>query len=104
MDADILEGTTERETVIAHRYLSRNLMNGALKATEEEKLLETVNELTDYLEMDMKGLKEWGDEDDPEVLYPKFSASVQAKADMFKGDGGYRRLCCVTPFVLGIAM
>ena len=38
------------------------------------------------------------------MLYPKFSAGVQAKADMFKGDGGYRQLCCVTPFVLGIAM
>lgn len=103
-DIGKIESEDERLTTAVFRYLSRNLRKGSRKATDEELLLETVHELTYSLETDMQRLTEFSDEDDLGVLYPRFCAAVEAKAEEFKGSGGYRRLCCVPTFVLGLAM
>jgi len=78
---------------------------GTYKATEEEKLVEVMNELTYHLEQDCQ--RELDPEDDElEVLYPAFFEEVKLKSEVFKEDrsNGYRALCCVPSFVLGLAM
>lgn len=85
------------------RYLSRNKSLGSYNATDEEKLLEVVVELTDFLNEDLKREPD-EEEDDLEVLYPKFFKHVNSKASEFRGCKGYRELCCVPSFVLGLAM
>lgn len=97
-------GNTPFEVTRMYRYLSRNKIKETYKATEEEKLGEVVTELTDHLEEDRRRELDSEDEDDLEVLYPKFSQGVETKAALFKDDKGYRRLCCVPSFVLGLAM
>ena len=84
--------------------MSRNESLGTYRSTEEEKLLEVVDELTDYLEEDIQCGLEDDEEDDLEVLYPKFYKAVQEKAILFKEEKGPRELCCVPSFVLGLAM
>jgi hypothetical protein len=86
------------------RYLSRNETKECLKATEEEKLVEAVEVLTDHLEEDQASGMNDEEEDELEVLYPTFFNGVKAKADIFKENKDYRRLCCVPSFVLGLAM
>lgn len=63
-----------------------------------------MHELIYPLEVDLGRVTEWGDEDDLDVLYPKFCKAVEKKANQFKRAAGYRRLCCVPIFVLAIAM
>jgi len=98
-----LEGTKPVDVIRMCRYISRNKWKDTYKATEEEKLIEVVTELTDSLEED-RGRELDEDEDELQVLYPKFSQAVAKKADLFKEDKGYRRLCCVPSFILGLAM
>jgi len=100
-----LEGKNTDEANTMFRFLSRNEHMGTYKATEEEKLVEIMNELTDYLEVDCRRELD-AEEDELEVLYPGFFDKVKLKADMFKEDRGkgYRELCCVPSFVLGLAM
>jgi len=86
------------------RFLSRNIIKGSWHATEEEKLIDLVVELKDYLGHDLDTVKPDPDEDNLEVLYPGFSKELQAKAKQFMGEGGYRRLCSVPSFFLGIVM
>lgn len=87
------------------RFLSRNTSRELFKATEEEKLLEVVTQLTDFLNRDLKRLGDAdADEDDIEVLYPQFFKRVKLKASTFKGAKGYRELVCIPPFILGLAM
>jgi len=85
--------------------MSRNQIKDSYKATEEEKLIEVVDELMEYLNEDLgRGLEAEG-EDILGVLYPKFCDAVKLKAEQFKDEHkGYRRLCCVPSFVLGLAM
>jgi hypothetical protein len=99
-----LEGKSRQEKTVMFRYMSRNQRKATLLATEEEKLVEVITELTDYLEEDLGRELDADGEDDLEVLYPKFSGAVEVKAKLFKDDKGYRRLCCVPSFVLGLAM
>jgi hypothetical protein len=74
-------------------------------ATDEEKLLDIVQELRVSLEMDMARHKEWDDDDDrPEVLYPTFCEAVKQKEAGLKKVPGYRELCCLPSFVLGLTM
>lgn len=86
------------------RYASRNTQKRTYIATDEEKLLEVVDELTDSLEEDLGREVDDAEEDVLRVLYPKFCHAVSVKALAFKEDKGYRRLCCVPSFALGLAM
>jgi hypothetical protein len=89
---------------VIYRFLSRNIIKGSWNATDEEKLIELVVELKDHLSVDLEAGGADPDEDDLEVLYPTFTQELQVKAKMFMGEGGYRRLCCVSSFFLGIVM
>src|SRR5712691_1514069 len=77
LNTDKLLYKDTNDTKYMFRYLSRNQIKDSFRATDEEKLI---------------------------VLYPKFCEAVKAKAEQFKDDKGYRRLCCVPSFVLGLAM
>ena len=87
-----------------YRFLSRNIDKGFWKATEEEKLTELVVELRDHLSFDLETVSAEPSEDNLEILYPTFSREVQKKAEEFLSEGGYRRLCSVSSFFLGIVM
>jgi hypothetical protein len=103
-NAGILEGQTHREKTAILRFMSRNDPTGTYRQTDEERLLEVVRELTDYLEEDIaRGLDD-PDEDDLEVLYPKFCNMVAKKVVLFREEKGTRLLCCVPSFVLGLSM
>jgi hypothetical protein len=101
----LVGGKDRYETRAIFRFLSRNEQMGSYKATEEEKLVEVINELTDHLEEDLVRDVD-AEQDELEVVYPKFFKAVKAKAEAFKEDRvhGYRQLCCVPSFVLGLAM
>ena len=104
LNTDKLLYKDTNDTKYMFRYLSRNQIKDSFRATDEEKLIEVMDELTDYLEEDIgRGLEADG-EDMLNVLYPKFCEAVKVKAEQFKDDKGYRRLCCVPSFVLGLAM
>lgn len=100
---DILTKDDELETTVMFRFMSRNRIKSEYKATDEEKLIEVVDELTDSLVLDLvRDMDE--SEDVPTVLYPKFSAAVAAKASQFTGDKDYRQVCLVPSFALGLCM
>lgn len=85
--------------------MSRNSDTGTYVTTEEELLLELVSQLTDYLEDDLARGLDAVDEDDLELLYPRFCDAVKKMAERFKdSDSRNRRLCSVPSFVLGLAM
>jgi hypothetical protein len=87
-----------------YRFLSRNMVKGTWQATDEEKLIELVVELRDYLTVDLERRPSDPDEDDPKVLYPHFSAALDARSKRYVTEGGYRRLCSVGSFFLGLVM
>jgi hypothetical protein len=101
---DILEDGEGRLPQVMFRFLSRNLIKGSWHATEEEKLIDLVVELKDHLSHDLENVNADPDEDNLEVLYPRFSKELDAKAKRFSGEGGYRRLCSVRSFFIGIVM
>lgn len=103
-DADIINACEGKLPQIMLHFLSRNIVKGNWKATDEEKLIELVVELKDQLVIDLQTPPSDLDEDDPRVLYPKFSSALAVKAQRFVGEGGYRRLCCVSSFFLGLVM
>jgi hypothetical protein len=86
------------------RFLSRNMIKGTWNATEEEKLIEIVVELQDHLHVDLDTVRTDPDEDNLDILYPTFAQELQLKVKQFMGEGGYRRLCSVSSFFLGIVM
>ena len=90
--------------MVLYRFISRNEYKGAYKITDEEKLLEVIDELKDYLEQDLAKAKRSADEDQPQKMYPKFSSELTKKSDEFKGANDYRRLCCVKSFMLGLVL
>jgi len=100
----MIESHPKIGSTVIYRFLSRNTQKDSLCATDVEKLLEIVSELADHLEVDLRQNVEDDDEDELEIAYPKFSAIVSAKAAMFKDAKGYRLLCLVPSFVLGLAM
>lgn len=78
-------------------------------ATEEELLQEIVDEMKDCLEDDLKArrLSQRAEDEDEDfdVKYPKFKKRVDDKANLFKRSShGYRRICCVPSFALGLVM
>jgi hypothetical protein len=102
--AGVLEAEEGRLSQVMYRFLSRNMIKGTWYATEEEKLIELVVELRDHLSVDLKTGTTSGDEGDLRSMYPTFSGKLEDKARQFVGEGGYRRLCCVSSFFLGLVM
>ena len=80
------------------------MVKGTWQATDEEKMIELVVELRDYLSVDMETPPTDPDEDDLNVLYPNFSSVLDEKSKSFINEGGYRRLCSVPSFFLGLVM
>jgi hypothetical protein len=101
---DILEPEEGEHAEVMYRFLSRNMVKGAWQATDEEKLIELVLELRDHLSTDQEVEPSDPDEDNLDILYPAFSSALQAKAKAFIHEGGYRRLCSVSSFFLGLVM
>jgi len=99
-----LSDKSDQEKAVLFHWISRNRVKDSYKATEEEKLIEVVNELTYHLEEDLSRGLEADGQDILSVLYLKFCEAVKVKAEQFKEDKGYRRLCCVPSFILGLAM
>jgi hypothetical protein len=88
---------------VVFRMMSQNTSKGQRMATDEELLLEIVNELKDVLEMDMPRARTiQAREDDPNILFPTFMKGVEQTADKYKESGGYRRLCSVPSFTLAL--
>jgi hypothetical protein len=77
------------------------------RATDEELLQEVVDELKDALEEDLVRIrsKESLEDEDFEFKYPKFKKAVDEKALLFKQKThGYRQICCLPSFALGLVM
>ena len=88
---------------VVFRQMSQNTSKGQRMATDEELLLEIVDELKDVLEADMPRARTiQSREDDPNILFPTFMKRVEEKADEYKDAGGYRRLCSVPSFTLAL--
>jgi hypothetical protein len=87
-----------------YRFLSRNEYRGTYAITEEEKLLEVIDELKDYLEINLRTATPSIDEDEPKHLYPTFDMELATKSKTFIGEGDYRRICCIPRFFLGLVM
>lgn len=87
--------------------ISRNETKGVHSATKEEFLQEIIDELKDALELDLKNLKDpsHSREEDYKIKYTTFLNKVKLKADFFKqNSNGYRRICCLPSFSLGLVM
>jgi len=88
------------------RLISRNETKGAQRATEEELLQEVVDELKDVFELDLAAIKDPVEarDEDFKIKYPQFFKRVALEADSFKKKAGYRQICCLPAFALGLVM
>jgi hypothetical protein len=87
------------------RFISRNTTLDTHRATEEELLQETIDELKDALEEDLPKIKDVFELRNFEYKYPTFKKKIDEKAEQFKNTKhGYRRICCVPSFALGLVM
>ncbi|KAH9022645.1 hypothetical protein EDB85DRAFT_1895168 [Lactarius pseudohatsudake] len=86
------------------RFLSRNETKGSRKATEEELLLEIVDELRDAYDRDVEVQGERPQDLDMAKRYPRFMEAAKAKAEEYKDARGHRRLCSVPTFALGLVL
>jgi hypothetical protein len=91
---------------VIYCFLLCNIIKGSWNATDEEKLIKLVVEFKDHLSVDLEAgsADPDPDKDNLEVLYPMVTQESQVKAKLFMGKGGYRHLCCVLSFFLGIVM
>jgi len=91
-----------------YRFISRNITVASRVATEEELLQETLDEMKDALEEDLAIRREMQREDveeDFEFKFVRFKAKADERAEHFKRTShGYRRICCVPAFALGLVM
>src|ERR1700755_173305 len=75
------------------------------RATDEELLQEVIDELKDALESDLDHAPEQSQQEDFEIKYSRFMAKVKSKANHFKQNAhGYRQICCLPAFALGLVM
>jgi hypothetical protein len=84
------------------RFLSRNEVLDSRKATDEESLLEILDELKDAWELDVETLTK--EEDNLSVMYPGFMKTVQRMAEEYKDSPRYRKVCGVPSFALALVM
>jgi hypothetical protein len=87
-----------------HRLISRNETKDNLKATEEEIVLDVVDELRLVFESELLKVKDRSN--DFEVNFPKFVELAMMKAEQYKAKGnyGYRKLFCLPSFMMGLVM
>ena len=100
----IIDAHEGRLPTVLYRFMSRNIFKGSYQITEEEKLVEVVDELKDDLEHEIETVRHGVGEDNPELLYPKLFQKLKAKANDFKGESDYRQLTSVKSFLLGLVM
>jgi len=87
------------------RLLSRNATHGQHKATDVEMLQEKLDKMKDALEEDLLEITSREFDEDHEYLYPKCVEKILEQAGKFKQNNqGYRQLCLMPSFVLGLVM
>jgi hypothetical protein len=100
------------EATAMFHFLSRNLVRGSHKATDEELLQEIVNEMKLQYEKDVAEMKALGkdlqrtrDDEEYSILYPKFTDTAKNKASVYKHVAvGHRNLCSISSFALALVM
>ncbi len=104
--AEKIEENTEEVSTAIYRFLSRNETQGTKMATEEELLLEIVDQLKDAYERDIKKLGDRPKDLDMEALYPEFTTAAKSKVQEsnLKETPEHRRICSVGTFALGLVM
>ncbi|KAH9028303.1 hypothetical protein EDB85DRAFT_1892595 [Lactarius pseudohatsudake] len=88
-----------------YRFLSRNETKDKRMATDEERLIEIVDELKDAYEEDVRHRKDRAKNLDAAALYQTFMKKAKIRADAFKDSrdrGGHRQLCSVPSFALAL--
>jgi hypothetical protein len=98
----MIEKLDRQLAMAVFRFLSRNEVLESRRATDEELLLEIVDELRDALEEDIRNPT--NEEDDPLTMYPTFMKTLQQKANEYKDIPRYRKLCSVPSFALALVM
>ncbi|KAI0261575.1 hypothetical protein BGY98DRAFT_1104417, partial [Russula aff. rugulosa BPL654] len=106
IDRATIEANHKNESMALFRFISRNITYSSHHASEEEKLQEIVDQMKDSLEEDLRKRKEHSlQHEDFENKYPRFKETAKLKADLYKQTSiGYRQICCVPSFALGLVM
>lgn len=105
LDSAKIEREHEDQSKAIFRLVSRNTTLETYRATEEELLQEVVDELKDLLEEDLLEPKARMPDYLFECRYPRFKKAVDEKAVQFKQKKhGYREICCLPSFALGLVM
>lgn len=87
------------------RYMSRNENLGFYKATDEEYLLEIVDQLKIALMKDLRALPNREFNFDFQMSCPTYMEAVEAMASKYKSvNSGFRKLALVPSFMLGLVM
>ena len=104
---DLIERDNDHDMADAiFHLLSRNEKKSTYKATEEEELLEMVNELRRAYMKDVSRSKE-ADEEEADYMnnFSNFMAAAEEKAEAYKQtNAGFRRLACMPTFTLSLVM
>jgi hypothetical protein len=107
-EKDLIEDGKQDMDRAVFRLISRNATLGEHKATDEELLQELLDYMKDAFESDLADLEDDASSssyEDYQVLYPKFMKAIQRKADKLKKDSqGYRQICLMPTFALGLVM
>lgn len=114
-DAAKIEDENDKDTADAiFRLMSRNETKSMHKSTDEEQLLELLEELNKAYRTDLEKLKAFKEndegednkaQDDSQIQYPEFMKAIAEKADMYKQEhAGFRKLTCMPSFVLSLVM
>ncbi|KAH8984063.1 hypothetical protein EDB86DRAFT_2833632 [Lactarius hatsudake] len=104
-DREKIEAYPAPKPTAIYRFLSRNETKDTRMATEEEMLIEIVDELKDAYEKDVSLRKDRGKNLDAAALFQTFMKKAKQKAASFKESrdrAGYRQLCAVPSFALGL--
>ncbi|KAI9430720.1 hypothetical protein H4582DRAFT_2063460 [Lactarius indigo] len=104
-DREKIEAHVGAKATALYRFLSRNEMKDTRLATEEELMIEIVDELKDAYEEDVKLRKDRGKNLDAAAVFQTFMKKAKRKAAAFKESrdrAGYRELCAVPSFALGL--
>ncbi|KAI9445862.1 hypothetical protein H4582DRAFT_2052016, partial [Lactarius indigo] len=104
-DREKIEAHVGAKATALYRFLSRNEMKDTRLAMEEELMIEIVDELKDAYEEDVKLRKDRGKNLDAAAVFQTFMKKAKRKAAAFKESrdwAGYRELCAVPSFALGL--
>ncbi|KAH8986177.1 hypothetical protein EDB86DRAFT_3082994 [Lactarius hatsudake] len=104
-DREKIDAYSASKATAIYRFLSRNETKDMRMATEEELLIEIMDELKDAYEDDVRHRKDRGKNLDAAALFPTFMKMAKKKAAAFKESrdrAGYRQLCAVPSFALGL--